>query len=433
MPKEGKDRNDLWVEMPPSGKSRTVKPAEPPASKEVPKTQTSEKSGKASAKSSGKKSAAAEKKEKKDKRAAKTERAAKKDKAAKPGSDFDFNIAKPMDIQKKALKNKKRDKTDTDGKKPARRKKLSSYLFYYIIFAVVAVTVICVLSTTVLFNITEINVSGETEYSAQDVIQLSGVENGRNLITLDTGAIEQKLIKELPYVDGVKVKKHLPSSLEIELTPAVPVANVKKNDVYYLVSANGRIMETDLASPNKKYVTVVGFDPEYASAGDYLSVTDEGSRNLLAKLLKCVKQYSGTNDSEENTAVKKYDIMFSLLKDCDEVGITEHIKEIDISNIYKIKLNYDDRLTLELGEYTEPQFKLTIAKNMIDRGEFDGEKGTLLLSQLISSSDEIKFTFRPGSQQSGDTSSGGDNSGDDDGNNGDDGGEPVVGDSVGSV
>ncbi|MCH5324525.1 MAG: FtsQ-type POTRA domain-containing protein [Eubacterium sp.] len=396
MPKEGRDNNNLWVEMPPSGKARLAAAraaAEERANKPAPSEQPDNNKDKNSKKSD--KIKKADKKSKPVKKA-KPEKATGKAPKKEAKNDFDFNLAKPEDIQKKALKNKSRNRKKTDDKNlPQRRKKLSSYLLYYIIFAVVAVGIICVLSTTVLFNIGEITVSGETQYDEKDVIRLSGVEEGQNLITLDTAEIERKLIKQLPYVDEVKVNKRLPATLEISLTPAEAVANVSKGSAYYLVSRNGRIMDTSLKKPNSKYVTVVGFDPEYASDGDFLTVTDEGNRNLLAKLLKCAKQYSGADDNTDSSAARKYDIMFSLIEDCEAVGIADKIKQIDISNIYNIKLNYDNRLTLELGEYTEVQFKLTIAKNLIDRGEFDGEKGVLILSQLISSSDEMKVTFTP--------------------------------------
>ena len=62
---------------------------------------------------------------------------------------------------------------------------------------------------------------------------------------------------------------------------------------------------------------------------------------------------------------------------CKDVGISEHITTIDITSIYSIKLTYDNKLTLELGDVTDAALKLTIAKNLIEKGEFDGEKGTL--------------------------------------------------------
>lgn len=379
MPDNGRDKNDLWKEMPPSGKARKLKAEEKPAAKaDTPEI-------------------SADKKETKKSKKAARSKAKDNTKAKNTAADkFDFDIAKPTDIQKRALKNKSRRKDD-DGS-PRKHKKLSSYLFYYIIFAVFAVTVICVLSTTVLFNIDKITVTGETRYEDKEVIYESGVQEGQNLITLDGSAVEKRLIGALPYVDEVKVHKRMPTGLEIELTPAEAAVVVNKGSSYYLVSKNGRIMDTSLKKPDSKYITVYGFDPEYAADGDFLTVTDEGNRNYLAKLLKCVKQYSGNYEDSDSSASRKYSIMFSLLEDCAAVGIADKIVSIDISNIYNITLNYDNVLTLELGEYVEAQFKLTVAKNLIDSGEFDdGRQGVLKLSQVTGSSDDMQAHYIPGS------------------------------------
>ena len=80
---------------------------------------------------------------------------------------------------------------------------------------------------------------------------------------------------------------------------------------------------------------------------------------------------------------------------CKDVGISEHITTIDITSIYSIKLTYDNKLTLELGDVTDAALKLTVAKNLIEKGEFDGEKGTLILSQLSENAYNMKVTFRP--------------------------------------
>lgn len=55
-----------------------------------------------------------------------------------------------------------------------------------------------------------------------------------------------------------------------------------------------------------------------------------------------------------------------------------------------------------------------MAKNLIEKGEFDGEKGTLILSQLSENAYNMKVTFRPDYEDTSskdDTSGGNTNSG----------------------
>ena len=134
---------------------------------------------------------------------------------------------------------------------------------------------------------------------------------------------------------------------------------------------------------------------------------------MLSKLLRAVKTYDGIDDEDEYEAQQKYENVFMLIRLCKDVGISDHITTIDITSIYSIKLAYDNKLTLELGDVTDAALKLTVAKNLIEKGEFDGEKGTLILSQLSENAYNMKVTFRPDYEDTSkdDTSGGNTNSG----------------------
>lgn len=402
-----RDKNNLWAEMPPSGKKRLQQENSQP--KPAPENTPDNKKGKKKKSKPDNKKTAKKQKDKKSNITEKTAERPEKDVNADNGTASkaqcmpqflsentrtDMPVVKPVDIQNRVLRNKPRSKEDTRERK--RRKRLSAYIVYYIIFGILAVVILTVLSTTVLFNLSKYRITGDTVYTEQQIIDATGVNVGDNLILMDAGAVKDRLIAALPYVDKVEVSRNIfTCALEIKLNPATAVANVKKNDRYYLVSENGRIMDAELKAPDKNCVVVLGFDPEYAKSGDFLSVTDEGSRNMLTKLLRAVKTYDEIDDENEYETQQKYDCVFALIELCKELDISGHIKTIDISSIYGIKLNYDNKLTLELGDMTDAKLKLTVGKNLIDKGEFDGEKGVLVLSQLSENTYNMKVTFRP--------------------------------------
>lgn len=402
-----RDKNNLWAEMPPSGKKRLQQENSQP--KPAPENTPDNKKGKKKKSKPDNKKTAKKQKDKKSNITEKTAKRPEEDVNADNGTASkaqrmpqflsentrtDIPVVKPVDIQNRVLRNKPRSKEDTRERK--RRKRLSAYIVYYIIFGILAVVILTVLSTTVLFNLSKYRITGDTVYTEQQIIDAAGVNVGDNLILMDAGAVKDRLIAALPYVDKVEVSRNIfTCALEIKLNPATAVANVKKNDRYYLVSENGRIMDAELKAPDKNCVVVLGFDPEYAKSGDFLSVTDEGSRNMLTKLLRAVKTYDEIDDENEYEAQQKYDCVFALIELCKELDISGHIKTIDISSIYGIKLNYDNKLTLELGDMTDAKLKLTVGKNLIDKGEFDGEKGVLVLSQLSENTYNMKVTFRP--------------------------------------
>ena len=56
---------------------------------------------------------------------------------------------------------------------------------YYILAAIIIIIVLAVLSNTVLFNCTSIEVEGNSRYTAEQIIAPSGLETGQNLLHID--------------------------------------------------------------------------------------------------------------------------------------------------------------------------------------------------------------------------------------------------------
>lgn len=409
----GRDSHNMWAEMPPSRKNRPTQPEKPAEEAEDIRHSSKEKRKK----HSDKKKKEAKKQEKKQKTKKSVNAEIKKEEKKSRGKSVshkedygtpsyledDGTIAKPIDIQSRVLKNKSKDRKSKEEvtEKKSLKKRLTGHfsrnLLFYAIGIIVVVVISVVLSRTVLFNLSKIEIVGETVYSNEEIIDKCGVELGTNLNFINEGEITDRLIDALPFVDKVTVRKnYFKSHLIITLNQATPLANIQTRDGgYYLISENGRILDSELTSPNPDCVTVVGFDPEYALSGAFLSVADEGTRNYLTKFLKSVKIYSGLSKESDLGADRKQDTLFEIIDAYNTVGMADMIKEIDITSIYSLRLNYDDRLTLDLGEDTDMKVKLTIAKNLIDNGEFENEKGELDLSKAADPAADMKVTFRP--------------------------------------
>ena len=67
-----------------------------------------------------------------------------------------------------------------------------NYIMYYILAAIVIIIVLAVLSNTVLFNCTSIEVEGNSRYTAEQIIAPSGLETGQNLLHIDSGDAEKR-------------------------------------------------------------------------------------------------------------------------------------------------------------------------------------------------------------------------------------------------
>jgi cell division protein FtsQ len=110
--------------------------------------------------------------------------------------------------------------------------------------AAIVVTAILAAATFVsrssIFAVGSVTVTGASHLSAAKVINESGVK-GRNVLWLDTGAIERALERD-PWISGAVVSRSLPSSITIAIVERVPVAVIKEPADFTVVAADAAVL-----------------------------------------------------------------------------------------------------------------------------------------------------------------------------------------------
>ena len=236
-------------------------------------------------------------------------------------------------------------------RKKNRRKKL--IIRSVICFLFLCIGVILVL--TMFFNISEITVTGDAVYSADDIINSSDVVVGDNLIFISKDEINEKISTELPYIDSVKIKRHLPSGLELIITKTEAKYAIIQDGYYTLLNKNGKVLESGLE--------FIGENITLLNMGEITSVE------------------LGNTVTPKNEKV--FDKLILVSDACEECELT-NITSIDLSDIYNIKLIYQGRITLELGETDKNNTskKLALGKAAIETQNEENEyyRGTINLT-----------------------------------------------------
>lgn len=235
--------------------------------------------------------------------------------------------------------------------KKNRRKKLIFRSVAGALFLVVGVIV----ALSLFFNINKIVVSGDAVYSHETVVKASGVSEGDNLIFLSKSKLNEKLSSELAYIGSVTVKRRLPSTLELVIKKTDAKLGVAMNGYFTLLDENGKVLEKDLET--------VGENIILANLGEIESAE-------LGKVIVL----------KENRALTKLN---AVLDECKKVGIND-ISLMDLSDIYNIKLVYQGRITLELGETDSENLnsKLALGKAALDKQNEENNlyRGTINLT-----------------------------------------------------
>ncbi len=127
------------------------------------------------------------------------------------------------------------------------------------------------------FTIEEVSVQGADHLTSQDMAALTAIEPGATLLNVDTGAIEQSVLRDA-WVEQVQVHRSFPSTLLIEVTERtiaavveVPTDNAKEMQNWAIASDGMWLM----AIPAQDSELGQALNPQiYADAESVLTITN---------------------------------------------------------------------------------------------------------------------------------------------------------------
>lgn len=219
--------------------------------------------------------------------------------------------------------------------KKKKRKQKRKFVFYSML-VVFFVLLITTLSLTVFFNINDIAVTGNNYYSAQTLIEASGLKHGQNLFRLNKFKIIDSMYEKLPYISELKIDRHLPVGIEIIVTECKPFVRLEQGSDFYILDRNLKVLEKTDTCP-ETLPPVTGIIPTSITVGKTL--TDEnGAANRLSAL--CA----------------------SLDTHFHGVGVSA----IDVSVSYDITFLYMDRIKVKVGTAENIPTKLQLAKYIVN-------------------------------------------------------------------
>ena len=179
----------------------------------------------------------------------------------------------------------------------------------------------------VFFRANEIVVTGQSRYTAEEIIAATGVEQGQNLFRLDKAAIVRQVSAQLPYIDTISIHRKFPDTLLITVTESKPVAVLEYGGAWWLMDARCKILEQGDSTLTKGRAILLGLTPLSPAVGSTLAVEEEQAKKLSA--------------------------LQELLDQMDAQGLTGHITEfIDLTSESEIRFGYDATLTVEVPLYS---------------------------------------------------------------------------------
>lgn len=224
-------------------------------------------------------------------------------------------------------------------KKKHKANRVKNRRFWKDLFIMLAITAAVVLSMVIFFKVKTVEATGMEHYTAEQIIQASGVEVGDNLLTLSKATIASRIQAELPYVREVQIKRELPNRVVLavkEFDVSYAVKDSSGNN--WLMTASGSLLEQVDERTAAEHVEITGFVLEQPVAG-----------------AEIVIQSSQNNDT---AATVQKQTVIELLTLLEQSEIADQVVSVDVPESFDLSFWYGDQFHVFLGSSGDLEYKL---------------------------------------------------------------------------
>lgn len=196
------------------------------------------------------------------------------------------------------------------------------------------------------FNIKKIEIVGNNKLTKDEAISLSQIEIEENTFKLSKNKIE-KNIKQNAYVESVKIKRNLPSTILIEIEERVPTYMITFANAYAYINNQGYFVEISKEKLELPIITGYATKEEDIQLGERLCTED----------------------------LQKLDDILQIMKAAESNEIANIVTKINISDKqdYVLELK-SEKKTVHVGDTSNLSTKMLYIKEIIEQNKkIEGE------------------------------------------------------------
>lgn len=217
-----------------------------------------------------------------------------------------------------------------------------------LIIVIIGVSIYVALSP--LFNIKEINVTGNSKLSKEEIISLSELKTDENTFKVSKKNIKNK-VKANAYIENVKIRRKLPDKVEIIVVERVATYMIPFANSYIYINNQGYILE--ITSQKAEMPAIVGIStPE--------EELHEGQRLISEDLVKLGE-------------------VLQIMESANANELVDLITKIDISNRQDYILTLEkEKKAIHLGDVSNLSTKMAYVKKILN--DEKGVEGEILVN-----------------------------------------------------
>lgn len=235
--------------------------------------------------------------------------------------------------------------------KKAKRKRLIKKSIFIIILLSIAGGLIVTKSN--LFLIKNVKVSGENLVTKDLIDEKLQSIKGENIFFIKSSEVE-KVLKSDPYINGVTLKRHFPSTLEVDIKEKNIGYYVKYGDEYDVISSDLVLLEKVNKLKGDGLIEIKGLKSEGRKIGEKYVDTKDDKR--LENFLETLYEIKNSNTTKNK------------------------ITMVNVTNINDIIVYFNNDVKVKVGNGNDLIKKINTALNILEDKKLNLKKGYIDLS-----------------------------------------------------
>ena len=228
------------------------------------------------------------------------------------------------------------------SKRRARQGRETQNGFFGKLLIMLALVAAVVLGVAIFFQVNEVQVQGNTIYSAEQIAEASGVEVGDNLLMVNRAAVVGGVQAQLPYVQRVSVGRILPDTVVIKIQES-EIAGLIEADVgsKWYINTEGRILGSSVDGFQGQIIELTGFTVTAPVAGQQAVASADMEENMTAAL--------------------------AVLSEMEGSGLIEKVTGINAEKSFDIHLYCGEQYDILLGGTDELDYKVWYLQGVLEQ------------------------------------------------------------------
>lgn len=227
------------------------------------------------------------------------------------------------------------DKTSKDGKvvklkNYKRRARINRIKRKLLLLLLLLIILAIILLFAPFMQIRKITCKGNTQISYEEIVKLSKINIGDNIIRINKNKAIDAIINNIPYIKSVEIDRKFPSTLNIKIVECQIHAYIEQDSKYFYMDEDGKILEITDKLPENKVPSLTG-------VGIKNAIVNETADLKNPEQLECYKLIVNTLENSRFRAM---------------------VTDIDVTDTNKTSFTVNKTLKIILGDTQDLDYKI---------------------------------------------------------------------------